>query len=119
MFTFTHPILTETLIKAKKRGVDVKVAIDFESKKGASNKTIERLKNENIAIFFNPDSKLCHHKYILLDNKTLICGSANWTKSAFNKNFDCFLILYNLDDKQKKFMTKLWKTIQLESTLLN
>lgn len=118
MFTFTHPVLSQTLIKAKNRGIDVKVAIDFQSQKGASNKVIETLKKDHVDILFNRDLKLCHHKYILIDNKTLICGSANWTKSAFNKNYDCFLILYNLDEKQKKFMTKLWKTIMLESSFL-
>jgi len=116
MFTFTHPVLAEALIRAKNRGVDVKVAIDFQSKKGASKKAIEKLTEENIDILFNTDSKLCHHKYILLDHKTLICGSANWTKSAFNKNYDCFVILYNLDKTQKKFMKKLFKTITLESS---
>jgi len=118
MFTFTHPVLTQALINAKNRGVDVKLAIDFQSKKNTSNKVIKRLKKENVDILFNHDIKLCHHKYILLDNKTLICGSANWTKAAFNKNYDCFLILHNLDNKQKEFMKKLWKTIKLESSFI-
>jgi len=115
MFTFTHPILTKALINAKKRKVQVKVAIDFQSKKGASRNVIESLQKENIPILFNHQSKLCHHKYILVDNKNLLCGSANWTKSAFGKNYDCFIILYNLDETQKKFMKKLWKTIEIES----
>lgn len=118
MFTFTHPVICDSLIKAKKRGVDVKIAIDNQSKNGASNKVIEKLKKEKIEILFNRDVKLCHHKYILLDNKTLVCGSANWTKAAFTKNYDCFLVLHNLDDTQKKFMQKLWKTIRLESSFL-
>jgi len=118
MFTFTHPILTEALIKAKNRGLKVKVAIDFQSKNGVSNKTIEKLQKENIEIYSNSETKLCHHKFISIDNKTLICGSANWTKSAFNNNHDCFFILYDLDLKQKEFLKKLWKIIQLESSLL-
>ncbi len=118
MFTFTHPVLTDSLIRAKNRGVDVKIAIDFQTKKGASCKVIEKLEKEKIEVLFNRDIKLCHHKYILLDKKTLICGSANWTKSAFKNNYDCFLILHNLDDNQKKFMEKLWKTIKLESSFL-
>ncbi|MFA6118601.1 MAG: phospholipase D-like domain-containing protein [Parachlamydiales bacterium] len=118
MFTFTHPALTESLIEAKKRGLNVKVAIDFQSKNGASKKAIENLKNNNIEIYFNQDSKLCHHKYILLDNNTFVCGSANWTKAAFKNNYDCFVILYNLDGSQKKFMKRLWQIIQGDSALL-
>lgn len=118
MFTFTHPILTDALINAKKRGVKVQIAIDFQTKKGASCKVIQKLQEENVEILFNRDIKLCHHKYILLDNKTLVCGSANWTKSAFNKNYDCFLILHNLEKDQKQFMQKLWRIITLESASL-
>jgi len=118
MFTFTHPLLVESLIKAKNRGVKINLAIDFHSKNGVSKSAIDKLKKERIDVFSNRSIKLCHHKYILIDNHILVCGSANWTKAAFTKNYDCFLILYNLDQSQKKFMTKLSKTIRLESSLL-
>lgn len=118
MFTFTHPALVEALINAKNRNVDVKVAIDFQTKNGASRHAIEKLQKEKIEILYNTEIKLCHHKYILIDHKFLICGSANWTKAAFNKNLDCFLILYNLDQDQKKFLKKLWRTISLESSFI-
>ncbi|NGX33702.1 MAG: Phospholipase D [Candidatus Anoxychlamydiales bacterium] len=118
MFTFTHGSLVEALINAKKRGVDVKIAIDFQTKNGASKKAIESLKKENIEIIYNKEVKLCHHKHIVIDKKQLICGSANWTNSAFNKNYDCFLILYGLNHSQKKFLKKLWRTIELESSFL-
>ncbi|NGX36013.1 MAG: Phospholipase D [Candidatus Anoxychlamydiales bacterium] len=118
MFTFTHPSLVEALIKAKNRGVKITLAIDFHSKNGVSRSAIEKLKKERIDIRSNQSLKLCHHKYILIDNQILVCGSANWTKAAFTKNYDCFLILYNLNHPQKKFMKKLGRTIQLESSLL-
>ncbi|NGX44576.1 MAG: Phospholipase D [Candidatus Anoxychlamydiales bacterium] len=118
MFTFTHPALVEALINAKKRGVNVKVAIDFQTKNGASKKAIETLKKESITVIYNKEVKLCHHKHILIDEKLLICGSANWTKSAFSKNYDCLLILYSLDRTQKTFLKKLWRTIELESSFL-
>ncbi len=118
MFTFTHQALIDALINAKKRGVVVKVAIDFQTKNGASKQAVEKLKSQGIEVIYNKELKLCHHKHILIDEKHLICGSANWTKSAFNKNLDCFLILYNLDRGQKKFLNKLFKTIELESSFL-
>ena len=117
MFTLTHPHLVNALIAAKNRGVNVQVAIDFQSKNGASRKAIEKLEREKITILFNREIKLCHHKYISIDQKTLLLGSANWTKSAFNKNYDCFLILYNIDRDQKRFLKRLWKILTLESTM--
>ncbi|MBN2479797.1 MAG: phosphatidylserine/phosphatidylglycerophosphate/cardiolipin synthase family protein [Parachlamydiales bacterium] len=115
MFTLTHPKLVEELILAKQNGVDVEVAIDFSSSRGASKKAIDQLKKNFIPIYYNKGQQLRHHKYILIDDRILITGSANWTKSAFSKNFDCFVVLYNLDNAQKNFMTKLWKVIKLES----
>ena len=115
MFTLTHPKLIDEIIEAKNRGIKVQVAIDSQSSRGASKKAIEKLRKENIHILYSNGLKLCHHKYLYIDDKTLISGSANWTKSAFSKNYDCFLVLYNLDEKQKEFMKKLWKVIELET----
>ncbi|MBI5346400.1 MAG: DUF1669 domain-containing protein [Chlamydiae bacterium] len=118
MFTLTHPKLIDELIEAKKRNVEVKVVVDFHSGLGASAKAIKKLKENNVEIFLSKGPQLCHHKYICVDNQTLVSGSANWTKSAFNKNYDCFVILYDLIPDQKKFMKKLFQTIEIESTSL-
>ena len=64
-----------------------------------------------------PFLQLLHHKFILIDDQTLLVGSANWTKAAFYKNSDCFLILHNLTDDQKTFMNRLWTRLEAESTL--
>lgn len=118
MFTLTHPKLIDELISAKNRNVDVKVVVDFHSGLGASAKAVEKLKNNGIDIFLSKGPQLCHHKYICIDNETLISGSANWTRSAFNKNSDCFLILYRLLPEQQRFLNKLFHTIELESSSL-
>lgn len=33
-----------------------------------------------------------HHKFVIIDNKILISGSINWTKSAFFGNFENMLV---------------------------
>lgn len=114
MFTFTHPVLVEELIKAKKRNVQIDIALDYKSAMGASSGVIKRLKTAGINIFFNQGPELLHHKYMCIDSRHLILGSANWTKSAFTKNQDCFLVLYNLTQSQKDFMDKLNRIIELE-----
>ncbi|PIS01212.1 MAG: hypothetical protein COT84_03570 [Chlamydiae bacterium CG10_big_fil_rev_8_21_14_0_10_35_9] len=111
IFTFTHPDVIQELIQAKKRGVDVTVVIDFGSSLGISQKTRQTLKQENIEVLVNQSNNLLHHKFICVDDKILLTGSANLTKAAFYKNHDCFLILHNLNEPQKKFITTLWKTI--------
>ncbi len=115
MFTLTHPLLVDEIIKAKKRGVKVSCIIDFHSAIGASAKAIEKLKNAGIIVKMNSTQKLLHHKFMYIDNKKLVCGSTNWTKSAFSQNKDCFIILHNLNYNQKKFMNKLIKAIEINS----
>ncbi len=116
LFTFTHPKITQALIEAKSKGVLVEVALDFYSAKGASKKAVEELNKANIPLFISQGGKLLHHKWGIIDGKTLLLGSANWTKSAFEKNEDCLLILNNLNEKQIKYFSKIWKDIKSNCT---
>lgn len=115
MFTFTHPALIDELIHAKKRKIDVTVVIDGHSAQGASAKAVERLKKEKIKVLVSQGPELLHHKYLYVDNKTLVCGSANWTKAAFSKNHDLILILENLTKNQIAFMEKLQQIIEYQT----
>jgi phosphatidylserine/phosphatidylglycerophosphate/cardiolipin synthase-like enzyme len=115
MFTLTHKELIEELINAKKRGVEIKVFVDYRTSFGASKKALKTLKNNNINTFLNRGSELLHHKYLYVDEKKLVMGSANWTKAAFHKNSDLFIIFHQISKNQKKFMNKLQKIIELES----
>lgn len=116
MFTLTHPKLVEGLKKAARRGVDVKIAVDFYTGKGASAKSIECLSESEIPVLISRGQELFHHKWAYIDNKDLIIGSANWTRAAFAKNKDCFMILHNLTKEQRRYMTNLWDVVTLEAT---
>lgn len=118
LFTFTHPALVDEVIAAYKRGVHVTLVIDMHSGLGASNKAIERLKSSGIRVLMSQGVQLLHHKFIVIDDQTLLTGSANWTKAAFYKNSDCFICLHHLNDDQKKFMGRLWTRIESEAKLL-
>jgi phosphatidylserine/phosphatidylglycerophosphate/cardiolipin synthase-like enzyme len=115
LFTFTHQGLVEEVIDAYNRGVKVSVVVDMHSGMGASSKAVEKLKKANVPVFLSRGSQLLHHKFIYIDDKTLIAGSANWTKAAFYKNSDCILALHRLNSDQKKFMTQLWSQIEIST----
>ena len=40
---------------------------------------------------------IMHQKMAIVDKKTLILGSANWSKNAFENNFETLLISHNED----------------------
>jgi phosphatidylserine/phosphatidylglycerophosphate/cardiolipin synthase-like enzyme len=118
LFTFTHPALVDEVIAAQKRGVLVTLIIDMHSGLGASSTAVERIKKAGIRVLMSKGIQLMHHKFILIDDQTLVTGSANWTKSAFYKNSDCILVLHQLNDDQKNFMSRMWTRLESEARLL-
>ena len=112
LFTFTHPTLVDEVIHAHQRGVDVRLVIDMKSGFGASAKIVRKLYDAKVPIWLSQGPQLMHHKFVYIDEKTLITGSANWTKAAFYKNSDCILALHLLKTDQKRFLNKLWTQIE-------
>ncbi len=89
--------LMNTLIKAKERGVDVKVILDqninFESESSEdavtsnkNQKAYELLKKNNVPVFFDTSDTYTHAKAIVIDNETVILGSTNWSTAALTRN---------------------------------
>lgn len=115
MFTWTRPDLVQALDQAKKRGVQVEVVIDYHAGKGSSAKVAKLLKEKGIPIRLGQGNGLLHHKFAYIDGKTLVNGSANWTKAAFTKNDDCYIILHDLSPSQNEFLNNLWTAIVAES----
>lgn len=111
LFTLTHHMLLDELAQAKKRGVDVTVILDMHASLGASHKAVELLVKENIRVLISQGVQLMHHKFAYIDDRILICGSANWTKAAFAKNSDSLIVLHNLNAEQKSCMKSVWKKL--------
>ncbi len=112
MFTLTDQDLGDALIAAHKRGVHVKVALDYYTAGGSSKKIAQQLTQAGLPPKISLGAQLLHHKWALIDNATLITGSTNWTKSAFAYNHDDFVIIRNLTEVQQKTMLRLWRAIE-------
>lgn len=93
LFTFTHPEIAEKLISLHKKGVKVNLKLDRGAAQGAGKKIKKGLESNGIPVQTSQGLQLFHHKWAIIDQKTHIIGSANWTKSAFNKNKDLILII--------------------------
>ncbi len=89
--------LLNALIKAKDRGVSVKVILDqninFEAESSedavTSNKNqqaYELLRKNNVPVFFDTSDIYTHAKAIIIDDETVILGSTNWSKAALTRN---------------------------------
>ena len=111
MFTLTHPDLIAALIRAHERGVELHLAVDYYAARGASKKMVTLLEKAGISVKLSEGMQLLHHKWALVDEKSLISGSTNWTKAAFEKNHDCLLFLESLDKDQKQNLIKIWEQL--------
>lgn len=111
LFTLTHPLLVDELIAAHQRGVEVTVAVDSTTGMGASKKAVTALHRAGVKVLFSQGVQLMHHKFVYIDDETLLTGSANWTQSAFCKNSDCFFALYQITRDQKTAIDHIWERI--------
>ncbi len=116
MFTWTRYDLAKAVIEAKNRGVDVQVVIDRYAGSGSSAVIVSILQKAGVDIGLSVGAPLFHHKFLYIDRKVLVNGSANWTKAAFTKNDDCFIILHDLTESQIERMDKLWDAIYKDSS---
>jgi len=115
MFTWTRMDFAHAVIEAANRGVNVEVVMDGNQGKGASSRIVDLLKNSKVKVSLSRGKPLLHHKFLYIDQSMLVNGSANWTRDAFNKNDECFLVIHNLTQLQQQQMEALWKVISKES----
>lgn len=115
MFTWTHPELTQAIIDAHRRGVEVTAVIDHNQGQGAGAEVVHKLQEAGVPTYLSHGSGLLHYKMLIVDDAILVIGSANWTRSAFVRNDDCFLILWPLTADQQDYLRKMWSVIQHET----
>lgn len=89
IYDFTNKEIADALIKAKQRGVSILISTEHSNKHDSA---IPNLTRNKIEVRFTGERKQ-HNKYAIFDSKKVFTGSANWTYSAFKKNFEnCILI---------------------------
>lgn len=111
-FIITHDELTNALIRAKKRGVDVKVILDATNTSGNRNK-LKVLRISGIPVKVENYAGKVHSKSIIVDDKYIIAGSMNFSNSGENKNDENVLIVQDerLARHYKGFFEYMWKKI--------
>jgi phosphatidylserine/phosphatidylglycerophosphate/cardiolipin synthase-like enzyme len=113
LYRFNQPRLAEVLAEAVRREIRVRVVLD-RSKYEESRSTRDLFSNGEIPFRLaygreGPGSKM-HHKFAILDGRTALTGSYNWTIESEEQNLENLLIIGNLDQValyQKEFET-LW-----------
>lgn len=110
-YSFTSNTIAQALLNAKKNNVDIKIILDKSqvSQRYSSSKFFE-----NLGFDLRIDNKhaIYHNKVMIIDDKTIITGSFNFTKAAETKNAENVLIIRNnskLAQSYKQDWLKHWQ----------
>ena len=91
VFTISDDHITDAIITAHKRGMDIRVITDND-KSLDQGSDIELLARQGVAVKMDRTSNHMHHKFMIMDGKALITGSYNWTRSAALYNHENILL---------------------------
>jgi len=84
----------EALLRAKNRGVDVKIILEKNPYNAVStNREASQFFRKNNISFYETDSSyftFMHAKYMIIDDMWII-STGNWTRSTFSSNRDFFV----------------------------
>jgi mitochondrial cardiolipin hydrolase len=96
LYRLNNPRLARILAEAAARGVKVRLVLD-RGKYEETLATRELVTEESLAFRLIPGrlgrgSKM-HHKFAILDDRTVLTGSYNWTLESEKENFDNLVVL--------------------------
>jgi phosphatidylserine/phosphatidylglycerophosphate/cardiolipin synthase-like enzyme len=92
VYMFTAKEIADAIIEAKKRGVDCEVIVDRSQEKMAYGR-LPVLKRAGVSILIDGEHETANNKVMLIDDRTIITGSYNYTKAAEEKNAENVLFI--------------------------
>lgn len=95
-YGLTNPEIINSLIKANKRGVEVRILLDRSNLTQKYSK-IDELKQAGIEVGIDKVAGIAHNKIIIVDDYKVVTGSFNFTVSAAKRNAENILIIQDTD----------------------
>ena len=120
VFVLTDRKTTEALIRAKNRGVDVRMIIDALNASVQHSKHKE-LRQGGIPVKTENYAGKMHSKSMIIDDEYTIIGSMNFSNSGENKNDENMLVIQNpeITKAYKEFFLYQWNKIDDKWLKLN
>jgi phosphatidylserine/phosphatidylglycerophosphate/cardiolipin synthase-like enzyme len=94
-FSFTSDDIANAMVAQSKSGVQVQGVMEATQARSNAGTEYERLLRGGVEVRLDGNPRNMHHKVIILDEATVICGSYNFTRNAEEVNDENMLILYN------------------------
>ena len=105
-YEFNNPLLTEAVLGAHNRGVQVRMVTDNEAGLEDDDSTVPRLIQAGIPVVADDRSALMHNKFMIIDRTTVWTGSMNFTVNGVYRNNNNLLALRSrraVDGYQSEF----------------
>lgn len=98
-YSFTSPEVVRSLIAAKRRGVDVRVVLDWKANAGknnnASRAAMNLLAGAGIPVRTASAYKILHDKVTVADGRNTQVGSFNFSRAADRSNSENVLVVWD------------------------
>lgn len=91
-YSFTSPAVAAALAEARNRGVAVHVVLDRANEKETVSE-LGDLEQHGIDVLIDAQHAIAHNKIIVVDRRTLLTGSFNFTRQAEHENAENLLII--------------------------
>jgi phosphatidylserine/phosphatidylglycerophosphate/cardiolipin synthase-like enzyme len=96
-YSFTSQPIAAACVAAHQRGVQVYAMLD-KSQESEQYSAADFLANSGIPTVIDAKHQIAHNKVILIDGRTLITGSFNFTTNAEKSNAENLLIIHDRPD---------------------
>jgi phosphatidylserine/phosphatidylglycerophosphate/cardiolipin synthase-like enzyme len=115
-YGFSSRPIIDALIRAERRGVDVRVILDRSDVRNlgsASSVGAEAMANANIPVFIDLVTGIAHNKVIIVDRHIVLTGSYNFTAAAEARNAENVVLIYSI--KTASEFVQNWTSRQMAS----
>ncbi len=98
------------------KGLDVKIILEYSDYSYSLNENNTKVKDylteRGAEVKFDDKHITTHCKLIIVDGKIVIIGSTNWSYSAFEKNHEASVAIYdsNLAEKYEGYFNYVWNS---------
>jgi phosphatidylserine/phosphatidylglycerophosphate/cardiolipin synthase-like enzyme len=96
-FTFTHDGIAEALVRAGRRGIDVRILLDREQAELLDRDAVRILATAGLPVMLDGEHLAAHNKVLVIDaagpEPVVVTGSFNFTFAAQYRNAENLLVL--------------------------
>ena len=96
-FSFTSNELGQVVREKADAGLDIKGVMDKEQIASNAGTEFDPFRQMGLDVRIDGNDGLMHHKVFIVDEKIVVFGSYNFSKSAEEKNDENIIIVYNAD----------------------